>query len=307
MQSNRLTFDKAKQIPIAGYLAGHGIEPVKVYGNDLWYFSPFRSERTPSFKVNTKLNLWYDHGIGEGGSILDLGAKMHQCTVTDFLHKLSEDNAHDFSFHRPAISDSSTANRLEAISAADISSPELVAYLGERHIGIDTGRQYCSEIDFKIGERYYKALGFQNRSGGYELRNNWFKGSSSPKDISLLTAGHRKIAVLEGFMDFLSLVQPTGSVMTEFQINSDFLVLNSLAFINRALPLLMGRSEVNLFLDNDAAAADAKRALQNAGIRAHDRSNFYAGYKDLNEYLVKNAERTLTTKPSTPRLRRLKR
>jgi hypothetical protein len=307
MQRNRLTFDKAKQIPIAGYLAGHGIEPVKVYGNDLWYLSPFRSERTPSFKVNTKLNLWYDHGIGEGGSILDLGAKIHQCTVTDFLHKLSDDNANDFSFHRPAISDSPTANRLEVISAEDISSPELVAYLSERHIDIDIARRYCSEIDFKIGERSYKALGFQNRSGGYELRNNWFKGSSSPKDISLLAAGHQKIAVLEGFMDFLSLGQLTDSSVVEFRSHSDFLILNSLAFINRALPLLMGWSEVNLFLDNDVAAADAKRALQSAGIRAHDRSNFYAGYKDLNEYLVKRGEQAITMKPPTPRLRRSKR
>lgn len=307
MRRNRLTFDKAKQIPIAGYLAGHGIVPVKVYGHDLWYLSPFRSERTPSFKVNTKLNLWYDHGIGEGGSILDLGAKMHQCTVMDFLHKLSEDKAHDFSFNRPVISDSPTANRLEVISAADISSPELVAYLRERRIDIDIGKRYCSEIDFKIGERSYKALGFQNRSGGYELRNNWFKGSSSPKDISLRTAGHRKIAVLEGFMDFLSLSQLTDSSVAELRSHSDFLVLNSLAFVNRALPLLMRRSEVNLFLDNDAAAAQAKRVLQSAGVQAYDRSNFYAGYKDLNEYLVKKGKQAITMKPPAPRLRRSKR
>jgi len=307
MQRNGLTFDKAKQIPIAEYLASHGIEPVKVYDNDLWYFSPFRSERTPSFKVNTKLNLWYDHGIGEGGSILDLGSKMHNCTLTEFLHKLSQDNGHNFSFHRPHTPDSPAVKRLEVLSVADVSSSDLLAYVKERHIALDIGTRYCREVDFRIGQRSYKALGFENRSGGYELRNTWFKGSSSPKDVSLLTNGNEKIAVLEGFMDFLSLLQITGRPVSELRLDSDFLVLNSLAFINRAIPLLIGRNEVNLFLDCDGAAANAKRILKDAGIQAHDRSGFYEDYKDLNEYLMKGGVRTLKEKPPSPRLRRTRR
>jgi DNA primase len=57
-----LSFSQAKQIPITEYLSGIGFEPAKISGNDYWYLSPFRHERSSSFKVNTKLNVWYDHG-----------------------------------------------------------------------------------------------------------------------------------------------------------------------------------------------------------------------------------------------------
>src|SRR5687768_15516479 len=98
MNANKLSFAEAKQIPITDYLSGLGFEPAKTRGYDLWYHSPFREERTPSFKVNTKLNVWYDHGTGEGGTILDLGAKLHQCTLSEFLDKLSERNYSHISF-----------------------------------------------------------------------------------------------------------------------------------------------------------------------------------------------------------------
>jgi DNA primase len=307
MQSNKLTFKKAKQIPIIEYLARLGIAPAKVHGHDTWYLSPLRSERTPSFKVNTKLNLWYDHGTGEGGSILDLGAKLHKCTLTEFLHRLSANNIPDFSFHRPVKPESDMINRLEVLSAVDISNLDLVAYLQKRRIEPDNGRKYCREVDFRIGERSYKALGFQNRSGGYELRNAWFKGSSSPKDISFLTSGHAKIAVVEGFMDFLSLLQVDSNQVKALRSNSDFLVLNSLALVDRALPLLTGRDEVNLFLDNDAAAANAKLVLKDAGVQAYDRSGLYRQHKDLNEYLVKSAEKDATVSPPITRSRGPKR
>lgn len=92
IMKHKLTFNEAKQIPIVDYLDRFGIVPVKIRGNDYWYFSPFRDERTPSFKVNAKKNLWYDHGLGEGGSIIDLGARLHQCSLSQFLEDLSEGN-----------------------------------------------------------------------------------------------------------------------------------------------------------------------------------------------------------------------
>lgn len=60
MDTRKLSFAEAKQIPIMEYLTGLGFEPAKVRGDDYWYHSPFREERTPSFKVSTKLNVWYD-------------------------------------------------------------------------------------------------------------------------------------------------------------------------------------------------------------------------------------------------------
>ncbi len=42
------------QLDIVDYLLLMGYKPAKISGNDHWYFSPFRNEQTPSFKVNRK-------------------------------------------------------------------------------------------------------------------------------------------------------------------------------------------------------------------------------------------------------------
>ena len=62
---------EAKRIRIVDYLRLLGHEPVKVRGGQYWYLSPLRKEDTPSFKVNDRLNEWYDFGLSEGGSIIE--------------------------------------------------------------------------------------------------------------------------------------------------------------------------------------------------------------------------------------------
>ncbi len=51
------------------YLQKLGYQPQKIRNNDYWYLSPLRDEKTASFKVNRKLNAWYDFGLGQGGNI----------------------------------------------------------------------------------------------------------------------------------------------------------------------------------------------------------------------------------------------
>ncbi len=285
MKQPLLSFQEAKRISIHDYLAGLGFEPAKIRGNDHWYYSPFRDERTPSFKVNTTLNLWYDHGSGEGGTILDLGARLHQCSMVEFLEKLANNSTEGFRFHQQPTKVITPENKIEIISINELKNVDLIQYLGTRGIDAMIARKFCKEIDFRIGSRAYKAIGFPNRSGAYELRNNWFKGSSSPKDISLIETGSTKISVLEGFMDFLSLQKISHPTLNRLSEGSDFLILNSLSLLKRSLPLLSSRRNVILFLDNDLAAKDAMDVLTKAGIPYVDASPQYGSHKDLNEYL----------------------
>lgn len=55
-----MTIEEAKNIKLADYLLSLGYNPIKQQGNDLWYKSPLREEKEPSFKVNPNRNLWYD-------------------------------------------------------------------------------------------------------------------------------------------------------------------------------------------------------------------------------------------------------
>ncbi|MBT1687384.1 CHC2 zinc finger domain-containing protein [Dawidia soli] len=70
-----LTCATARQIDLVYYLASLGYTPAKIRNNDYWYLSPFRDEKTPSFKIDRKLNVWYDHGEGTGGNLIDFGTR----------------------------------------------------------------------------------------------------------------------------------------------------------------------------------------------------------------------------------------
>jgi 5S rRNA maturation endonuclease (ribonuclease M5) len=306
-----LSLTEAKQIPIAEYLSRLGFEPAYTRGYDSWYHSPLREERTPSFKVNTRLNVWFDHGSGEGGTIIDLGAKLHQCSLSEFLEKLSNENLHTFSLHREPPKIHPPENKLEVLSVKELTNPDLIHYLSTRSIDLDTARSYCKEVEFRIGERVYSAIGFPNQQGAFELRNHWFKGSSSPKDFSFIDNNEKKVALLEGFIDFLSIGKIDTPEFKELVIKSDFLILNSLRLLNRILPILQDHKEINLFLDNDSPGQEAKKSLSEKGIGFNDASILYRQYKDVNEYLtaIKKIKQSNVqeSEQSIKKLRKLKR
>ena len=63
IRKQKLSIREAKEMDMVGYLSTLGFEPAKIKGNDFWYSSPLRQERTPSFKVNRTLNRWFDYGV----------------------------------------------------------------------------------------------------------------------------------------------------------------------------------------------------------------------------------------------------
>ena len=285
----RLSYKEAKEIPIVDYLNRLGHEPAKIRGNDYWYYSPYREERTPSFKVNIKLNAWYDHGIGQGGNILDLGVKIHECNMQEFVNKLSEGNFNVSSFTSKPSKIEVPKSKIDIFSISEGFNPTLRQYLNMRGVDEPVARKYCKEVEFFMNNRMYTAIGFQNKSGAYELRNSWFKGSSAPKNISVILNKSDKLSVFEGFMDFLSVQQlNTFNEQTEYNQltrDSNFLVLNSISLLNKNISVLQGHKENILFLDNDHAATIAKEDLRQKGIRFHDASHLFTSHKDVNEYL----------------------
>ena len=72
-----------KNISIKKFLSSNGIEPKHERAGYGMYLSPFRAETEPSFKVDYNKNLWYDHGSGEGGSIIDLVMNLDNFTAPE--------------------------------------------------------------------------------------------------------------------------------------------------------------------------------------------------------------------------------
>lgn len=79
-----------KQISITDYLQQQGYSPARVQGIHFWYCSPLRNENTPSFKVNTERNQWYDFGTGEHGDIIDLVYALQYCTISKAIELLGD-------------------------------------------------------------------------------------------------------------------------------------------------------------------------------------------------------------------------
>lgn len=274
----------AKNIDIVDWLAKNGHSPKKITGNDYWYLSPLRQEKTASFKVNKKLNAWYDHGLGRGGNMIDLGVSYYGCSVKELLEKLES----SFLFHAPldnkTISDKGSTSRISILKTAQpISNANLLEYLQSRNIPMDIAKEILHEVNFETNNKHYYALGFKNNSGGFELRNKYFKGSSSPKDITLISQNNaQSLSVFEGFFNFLSYLTMFNNQGREAK---NFLVLNSLSFFEKSIEKMMCYPTVKLFLDNDAAGEKWVQTAVGLSGKFKDERHFYKDFKDLNEKL----------------------
>ncbi|MCY1633912.1 toprim domain-containing protein [Marinifilum sp. D737] len=276
----------AKRLPITEFLEKLGHKPVKTKGNDIWYLSPFRlKENHPSFKVNKVMNVWYDFGEGTGGTIIDLGIKLNNCSISEFLQNL---NSFNFSFQQPEIDTITTNTSISAVKIQKIkpiTSSKLLHYLKERYISRQTANIFCKEIEYSINGKLYYALGFPNSNGGYELRNKHFKGCCAPKSISLIENNNNTICVFEGFFDAMShyeIIQGTG-------FRSDVLVLNSIALLSKALDTINRYEKIFLYLDNNRAGNTATNKLkEHFKNKVEDMRYSYKKFEDLNKFLVAN-------------------
>ena len=198
----------ARQIKIADYLHSLGFSPVKQQGINLWYKSPLREETEASFKVNTERNQWYDFALGKGGNIIALTQELY-CSdhVPYLLQRIEEQTPRirpiSFSFGKQSSSEPS----FQQLEIVPLSSPALLTYLQERGINIVLAKRECSEAHFINNGKQYFAIAFPNVSGGYEIRNRYFKGCIAPKEISHIKqpgTARETCYVFEGFMDYLS-------------------------------------------------------------------------------------------------------
>ncbi len=94
--------------------------------------------------------------------------------------------------------------------------------------------------------------------------------------------------------DFLSLA----TIDEDLVQNSDCIILNSLAFLERIKMLILKYDRVLIYLDNDPAGEKAAGSLLNQFDNVTDCSNSYSGYVDLNEKLIKegSCKKSLTLK-----------
>ena len=282
--------DAMRQISLTDFLAQLGHEPVRRSGNELWYRAPYRSERTPSFRVNVAKRLWYDFGLGKGGDIFMLAGEFVRSG--DFMARarfIAETARMPLvASEKPLFLPEPSEPAFEGVEAVPLLRSTLTDYLAERGIPYAVAYRHCCRLNYGVRGKRYFAVGFPNVAGGYEIRSRYFKGCVPPKDVSLIKPEDTApdvCSVFEGFMDFLS-------AATLGLETGDCLVLNSVSNVEKAMRYLDGYGHIDCYLDRDEAGRRTLEMLKgHYEERVCDRSALYDGCKDLNEYLQLTAKK----------------
>ena len=286
-----MDIESMKRFPIEDFLARLGHHPVQRRANAVWFRSPYREEKTPSFKVNPEKNLWYDFGEGKGGNIFALAGEFIRSgdfiTQARYVAEVAGMPVQDYKTHNVIDTHRTAGVSFEDIELLPLQNRALLHYLQERGISSAIAIANCKEMRYTTHGKRYFAVAFGNGSGGYEIRNPFFKGCVPPKDVTLLPSDSTACNVYEGFMDYLS-ARALGIGNGE-----DHLVLNSVSNVARAYRHLDGYGQIKCYLDNDEAGRRTLEAFGTRyGERVSDCSGIYGGCKDLNEHLQKTlAER----------------
>lgn len=281
------------RISLEEVLLSLGHLPTKQNEKEAWYLNPFASESQASFKLNKSLNIWYLHSEGIGGNNIDFIKKYLNASIKGVLEWAEKQNFSSFHQQNITQKQNSLEPNYQIREIKELQNENLKKYLQERGLSPNV-YPFVKEIHFKTGDKNLYAVGFQNQSGGWELRNSFYKGAVLKKDISVINLNENysykndnngkikseSIAVFEGFIDALSFVEMRKN------FNGDLIVMNSIALLNKTKEHLKDYSEISLFLDNDPAGLKCKNEILKSFPDAKDYSETYENQKDLNEYLT---------------------
>jgi len=277
-------------VSIVDLLSRLGYEPVKIHGQESKYFSMLHTETIPSFYVKDPLGVWYDQGLGKGGTIIDFGLAYWSLPFQETLEKIVQvcgTNLPLVNYDRQENARKRSAVKIPHYEIEDIkplgNNPQITDYLNYR--GIWQAAQgslrevYYYVEDQKKQRKYFFAAGWQNELGSWEVRNKYFKGCLGHKAISFIAGDENRLAVFEGYLNYLSWLTDNPGA------DDSVLVLNSIALLNTAAKKAQSYSNVAIYFDRDQAGHNATLELVKLLPQAKDHSAIYDGHNDYNDKL----------------------
>lgn len=287
---------------MVAYLAHRGFSPAYQKGSEYWYKSPFRNEKTPSFKVNTnahtsKNHYWDDFGTGEGGTIIDLVVKMDSASVSQAIALLLKFDPHlrenDTQFNIPLDlpkkhklrkkEKKSPGVKIEKIK--DLNNAALIEYVKSRKINLQIAEKFLKEAYYTLNGKVLFGLAFQNDQGGYELQNKYIKTATNKAITSFNLSDHTEVILFEGISDFLTYLTRNQGIFKKY----GFIILNTVGNKDQAIHTIKENSHIkgiHLFFDHDDGGRNACKKLTKtfSNLKVIDHSGKYEGYNDLNDF-----------------------
>ena len=184
-----MELDQIKEISIKMILSKYGIEPVRITRNNAIYFAINRTERTPSFIVDLRNNFFTDFGTGQTGTVIDIIMMLKGCRVRNAIEYLDRYNNLEFRIIKSSNFEGHKTSSIKITKTKSLKNRKLIQYLEERKISIEVAKSTCCELNYSVNNKNYYGIGFKNNAGGFEIRNKYFKGSSSPKTFTKIKNG----------------------------------------------------------------------------------------------------------------------
>lgn len=280
MKEKKLDCKNAKKICIREYLLKLGKKPKRESNSYGMYKAFWRNEKTESVKVDYHLNIFNDYGSSKSGDIINLVQLINNCNVSEALKILSSNT---FSFHQQPKTRANRDPNYFIDTIIHLNNYNLLNYLKERKINISIAQKYCSQIHYSfLNKKQYYGIGFKNNKGGFEIRNKYFKGCLGKKEITTICNSSNVVCLFESFTDFLAY-----KTLDKKNIEEDYIITNSTALVKNCIELIKKYNHIKTCFDNDDSGKKATTLIiENCNSKITDYSNFYKGYKDVNEYLI---------------------
>lgn len=311
--------EQAKQLSLPDLLSRLGHFPVEEQkgGYELWYHSPFREEKEPSFHTSFIGGKWIWKDFGDiGGTVVDFAMRHQNLTsIKDalaFLDGIYQPGLFSpqttrpqppkkpapnlFSSqqqpHREAVENFLEDRQLELIDAQPLRHFVILKYLTEeRHIPAELAQRYLRLVRYRNNGKEYFAFGMENQAGGYEIRaassKHNFKSALVARDITIIpgiAAGRSTAHVFEGMTDFLSFLILNGVRESP----DDCIIMHSLSSFHRAVAHIRSQNyqAVKTYLDNDKAGQQGtERFKAEFGAMLLPQGETFAPHHDLNDML----------------------
>ena len=270
-----------QKVGIRSVLESFGIFPVRENPKTAFYFALDREEKISSLSVDFVKNKAFDFGNGKSYDVISIVQLIKKCSVSEALKYLSTLDfsvQNELKYHETI---EQTSNQILEIK--EIQHPALIQYLKSRKVYEQN--HLVKEIHYQLKGRKYFGIGFQNNSGGFEIRNLHSKICLGKKDVTLIVNDKKsknEIVVFEGFFDYLTY----RNLEKSDNSNCDFLILNSIALLRKNIELINKYESIQTYFDHDDAGKSATIFLETElKTKVKDDSNFYKKYKDLNEFI----------------------
>lgn len=270
--------DVRAQVSIADLLAKLGYHPVKPSAEESLYFSMLGPiETKPSFTVNDKLGVWYDQSLGKGGDVIDFGLVYWKLPLAETLVKIMQ--THAMSVRAQPSFKRRHAVKLPHYRVEDTlplgHQDDITAYL--KTCGLwEVAQERLREIYYYVQDekglyKHFHAPGVQNESGGWEVRNAYFRACIGRKGLTIVPGDEHCLSVFEDYFDYLSL-------LTEGSGDGTVIIFNGPTFLQAAIAKARSFPSVDLYLPRNHNGMESTLFFQRSIPKAFDQSIRYKGY-----------------------------